>query len=158
MHVSATFRNTYRVVGADVLGAEADGNPAFTRFELGNGEVFLLSCPIETALLRSPEAYHRPDTDAWWQVYRLVAEKALARRAARKTHPLLGLTEHSLDETQRVLIAINYSDSVLSDRVSLDDSWSVASIWRGNDYVSPDDDHLDIEIPPVEAAVFVLQS
>ncbi len=101
LQMETAFRLDLRPDGAEVLGREPDGNPAFTCFSYGQGKVYFLSVPIELALARTPGGFHGPRAQPFWEIYRRVAEDVLAGRAVRKNHPLLGLTEHPLDEGRR---------------------------------------------------------
>ncbi len=125
------FRLDLQVQGAEALGRELDGNPAFTRFQYGQGEIYLLSAPLERDLADWPGGFHAPDAQPFWKLYRQIGEKVLSGRAVRKTQPMLGLTEHPLDDHRRVVVAINYSPAALEDHLSLAPGWTIAQILRG---------------------------
>lgn len=147
--VPTSFRLDLLPTGAAVLGAEPDGNPAFTRFALGRGEVYLLTSPIERALADWPGAFQGPQ--AFWQIYRMIAGKATRGRVVRKTQPMLGVTEHPLSENERVVVAVNYSPALLEETFALAKGWQVSGAWRGSV------EGARLTIPPNDAAVFVVQ-
>lgn len=130
-HLPAPFRLKFVPSGAKVLAREPDGNPAFSRFAYGRGQVYLLTAPLETALAHQPGAFHEPGAQPFWTLYQTVAADVLARRAVHKNHPMLGLSEHPLNDQERVVVAINYSPTALNDTLSLAPGWTFAESWRG---------------------------
>ncbi len=86
--------------GAEVLGREADGNPAFFRHRLGKGMVYLLNFPLEAAAANTIGGF---ETDAW-KLYREILHP---RRLAESPSPFLQLTEHHFADGRTALIAVN---------------------------------------------------
>ncbi len=153
LQIETTIRQDLRPVGAQVLGREPDGNPAFTCFSYGQGKVYFLSVPIEQALAHTPGGFHGPQAQPFWQIYRRVAENVLKGQVTRKSQPLLGLTEHTLDKRWRVIVAINYSPDRLEDSLTLAPGWRLDEVWRGS--VEADG---RLSLGPNDAAVFTLRS
>ena len=52
-----------------------------------------------------------------------MAAPFLRNRAVRKTHPMLGLTEHRLDAANRIAVVINYSPHRVQEELSLARGW-----------------------------------
>ena len=86
--------------GAEVLGREADGNPAFFRHRFGKGMVYLLNFPLEAAAANTIGGF---ETDAW-KLYREILHP---RRLAESPSPFLQLTEHHFADGRTALIAVN---------------------------------------------------
>lgn len=128
--IGASFRLNLRAAGAEVLGREEDGNPAFTRCAYGQGQIYFLSVPIERILTETPGAF-LPGAPAWWKVYAQVAESAMAGRVVSKANPLVGLSEHPLNENERWVVAINYSPDALEEDLRLADGWQVSEVAHG---------------------------
>jgi hypothetical protein len=128
----APFRLELTPTGAEVLAQEPDGNPVFSRFAYGKGEIYLLTAPIERSLAETPGAFHAPDAQPFWKIYQEFARKQLAGRAVCKSHPLLGLTEHPLNERERVVVAINYSPREMLTTVELTPGWQTGPVWYGS--------------------------
>ena len=127
---SPAFRLNVTVTRAEVLGAEEDGNPFFTRTSLGRGKVYFLAHALETDLARSSGAFlhtARP----WWQIYRMMAAEALRGRAVSKSLPQVGLTEHALPDGRRIAIAINYSPAAVEEVFELAPGWRLAEPLSG---------------------------
>jgi len=132
LEAASSFRLEYEVKGAEVLGREADGNPAFTCCGYGKGQVYFLSVPIERDLTETPGAFDGADAQPFWKIYRRVARESIRGRLVEKNHPLLGLTEHVLSENEQVVVAVNYSPAVLEDELRVREGWEVGRAWRGS--------------------------
>ncbi len=129
----APFRLGLAGHGAQVLGRESDGNPVFTSAAYGRGQLCFLGLPIETYLAGAPGAFDAPEAQPFWQIYRHLAGGAVSgRRAASKALPQIGLTEHPLEDGQRVVVAINYSPQPVPATLSLAEGWHLAETLYGS--------------------------
>jgi hypothetical protein len=126
------FKVRFRPTRADTLGIEEDGNPAFTVAPYGRGEVYFLSVPMEMMVTRTPGALHHPDAPPYWRIYRYFAGDALEQRVVRKQHPMLGVTEHPLDDGRMVVIGVNYSPEPLQDTWKLAEGWALQQVLHGD--------------------------
>lgn len=151
--IQAPIRLTLAAAGAEVLGREPDGNPLFTNAAYGQGKIYFLGVPLELSLTHTPGVFHTPGAQPFWQVYRAVAQPWVAQRAVIKIHSLVGLTEHALDETRRLVIAINYSPDIVQPGLSLQNGWKAAQVWRGAAAAG----ELPVAIPPNDALVFTVR-
>jgi len=152
----APIRLTLDPVRAEVLGQEEDGNPIFTRAAYGSGQLYFLSVPIETYLANLPGGFHgREGQPPWWRIYRTIGEPFMAQRAVRKTDPIVGLTEHPLDDGRRIVIAINYSPEPREAALEIAKPWTVEEAWYG---VAPVDGSQgwQLRLAPSDAAVFTV--
>ena len=147
----APFRLNLKPAGAEILGREPGGNPAFTRFSYGAGQVYLLTAPIERALTETPGSFHDPSAQPFWQIYQTLAAPLLETHAVRKANPLLGLSEHPTTEIERVVVAINYSPDPVHEKLTVAPGWQTASVWRGE--LKAD----RLSLPPNDAAVFLIR-
>lgn len=141
----------------EVLAREEDGNPVFTRAPYGKGALWFLSAPIERELTHTPGSFHLPDAPAMWQVYRHIAQPALTGRIAAKDQPMVGLTEHALEEGRRALVLINYSPQAVSTHLMLAEGWRIVEVWRGA-LPAPDASPVDITLPANDACVLIASS
>jgi len=117
---------------AEVLGREPDGNPAFTRAALGQGQAYFLSLPIEDALTHTPGSFHGPQAQPFWKIYQTIAQPFLQKRVLTKNHPLVGVTEHPLDDRQRMVIMINYSPSPVEMDCKMAAGWILEETLYGH--------------------------
>ncbi|TFG71662.1 MAG: beta-mannanase [Anaerolineales bacterium] len=129
--VQSSVKLQLKATHAQVLGCEPDGNPAFTLASHGKGQVYFLSVPVEKILSNTSEGYHHPHAQAFWKLYRYIAHPFMSERALSKEHPFVGITEHPLDDAQRVAVLINYSPEPIETLVKVEQGWSVAETWYG---------------------------
>jgi hypothetical protein len=152
-HFQVASPAQYRLAaaGANILGHEADGNPAFASHPWGKGRIDFLSVPIEQHLSTTPGGF---TAQPFWQIYRHIFHTTgNTRYAISKDNPLIGLTEHPLDETHRVLVLVNYSPEAQPVTLTIQAGWRVSSEWYGD----LSDDVGRLSIPANDAAVFTIQ-
>jgi len=111
--------------GAEVLATEADGNPVFTRFALGKGQVYFLGFPLEAMLATRTGGLDPATAPPYWQVYRRLAEGSKTDRAIVKDAPQVGVTEHPLPGGGRIAVAINYSRRPAVVRLQTAKGWRI---------------------------------
>jgi len=129
--VNAPIRLQVRAARAEVLGREADGNPAFTRAALGKGQVYFLSVPVEEYLTNFPGGFHTAEAQPFWKIYQSIARSVIKNRVVAKDNPMVGVTEHPLNEHERVVILINYSPDPAKTHCTLAPGWTVKETWYG---------------------------
>lgn len=129
--IAAPHRLRLRADRAEVLAAETDGLPVFTRSTCGKGTFFSLTVPLEASLAKQPEAFTPGTMQPFWEIYRTVAEKALATRVVRKTSPWLGLTEHVTDDGKLIVMGINYLPETLQETITFAPGYRVAQVLLG---------------------------
>jgi hypothetical protein len=126
-----TFKVDFRATRATVLGREPDGNPAFTVAPYGRGRVYFLAVPMEMTLAKTPGAFHSESASPWWRLYQHMAGAFLKDRAVRKVHPLIGLTEHRLDASNRIAVIVNYSPHGVRETLALRRGWQLRQVLHG---------------------------
>ncbi len=130
--IPSALRLDLALVGAEALGREADGNPAFTCAAYGDGQAYFLTAPIETDMAYSAGSFESPASRDAWRIYEHLAGPVTQySRAAAKGHPLLGMTEHVLGDAWRVVVLVNYSPQEVSDTLQLGDDWVIDEVWYG---------------------------
>lgn len=125
------FKVRFAPTRARVLGTEQDGNPAFTVATYGQGQVYFLSAPIELMITRTAGALHRAEAAPFWRIYREIAQDVIASRVVRKAQPMLGVTEHRLDDGRVVVVIVNQSPEPITETLELAEGWSVSDVWHG---------------------------
>jgi hypothetical protein len=131
LRLKGTWQFRLQHHGARVVGRESDGNPALTVSDYGQGRLWCLASPLETALANEPGVFYGDRMQAFWQVYRRVAEPWIQKRIVRKSHPHLGITEHQIDGHSRVIVMQNYAPEPASGTLELAPGWKVGEVWRG---------------------------
>jgi len=130
--LSGSFKLDVRAARAEVLATEADGNPVFTVCSYGRGRIYFLSLPLETELIRRPEASYRTEEFPYWTIYRELSRAARADRAIQCEHPLIGITEHKVDDRSLMAVLVNYSDEPAAIELLLSEEWMYAECLYGD--------------------------
>jgi len=149
---TGSYRLNLEAMRAQVLAAEDGGNPWFAVAPLGKGRVFLLASPLEFDLADRPGVFHHEDAPGFWRIWERVFATAGTGRAVRKDMLAVGLTEHPLGGTERLVVAINYSPAPVRPSFSLATGWKMGEALRGP-APSP-----AVAIPPNDAIVFTVTS
>jgi len=116
---------------AELLGREADGNPAFACAAFGKGKVYFLGFPLEKELASRPGAFDGPEARPYWRIYEKIAAEACGGRVVSKAAPTTGLTEHPFDDNSRLIIAVNYAPEPHEAVLALAKPWTVGEVHRG---------------------------
>jgi len=148
---TAAFRLNLAPVKAEILGDEPDGNPAFTCAEYGKGRVYLLTAALEMNLCNEPGTFHAGGAQPFWQIYRHMAAPALKQRILMKDSPQVGITEHPMDEQQRIAVLINYHPAPVNAKIKLAAGWRIGKILRGS---KPENE--TVSLPANDAAAWVI--
>jgi hypothetical protein len=129
--VASRVRLTLKPLQAQVLGRETDGSPVFTCSRYGLGRIFFLGVPLETALANQPGAFLDPLQNPYWKIYQALGAQIHTGRIARVVEANLGLTEHPLNEGQRILVLIQYDPVDIQASLNLQPGWEVEATWQG---------------------------
>ena len=140
-----TFKVNFHATRATVLGREGDENPAFTVASYGKGRVYFLAVPLEMTLTQTPGAFHAAAASPCWRLYQFMAGTVLTCRAVHKSHPLLGLTEHHLDASNRIVICINHSPQRVQEKLTLAPGWRLKRVLHGKATVENQNIVVDLE-------------
>ncbi|MBQ9859581.1 MAG: beta-mannanase [Clostridia bacterium] len=114
---------------ATVLAADGDGNPVFTVNTYGKGKVYFLDMPLELARCATPTAFE-PGCDDYAAIYRTAAAQVRKNRVV-KTCLHLGLTEHPLSDTRRLVVAVNYTGEAITDTLTPPTGWQFTKAIQG---------------------------
>ncbi len=129
--VTGAFRLDLDATRAAVHSREADGNPVFIECQYGQGRVFLLTHALERTLAQSPASLGAGKFGEAWRLYARVFAAAPSRRVWTKTTVELGVTEHPIDDNQRILVLVNHSGRDLVEPALLAPGWQLASVLAG---------------------------
>lgn len=155
--IDSPSRINFETKGAEIISSEADGNPLFTSFTLGKGKVFFLSVPIETYMAGLPGAFHLPDSMPFWKIYSMVAGDVTGKRLAGKKNPFIGITEHEVSASEKIIVAINYSSGDIAEELSIASGWRLADVLYG-DAAKGATGSFQVNIPANDAAVLRFRS
>ncbi len=121
----------FSAAGAEVLASADDGRSMLSVNALGRGRLFTCPVPFEHQLATTPGAVDGPAAEPWWRLYRHVARRAAADRAATKASPTIALTEHVQDGDARFLVLVNHGPTT-TEPVVLAAGWRLAGTLHGS--------------------------
>ncbi len=153
----ATCEFAMKTTRATVLAADRRGNPVFTCAPYGKGRVFLLAHPLETMLIHTPGVLLDESAPPFWKIYQHMARDLAVRRVLGKTSPHVGVTEHPLEDGQRVAVVINYSPAAKNENLTIRRGWRLVKTLRGDAPVASGGEAL-LALPANDAAVMLFSS
>ena len=136
---------------ANVLASEKDGNPIFTETQYGKGKLYFLSIPLEMNLTKTPGAFDKFQP-AYCNIYQKIAQPLINERILRQDNRFIGVTEHSLNDNEKVIVLINYSPASVSSTFIIKEGWSISKSLNGNIPVGK-----NLTIKPNDALVLVVK-
>ncbi len=130
--MSAGRKLNLKTTTAKVLGKEADGNPIFTVNNYGKGKIYFLGLPMEMNLTRKPGAFTENPAECW-KIYQTFSADIVAKnRVVTKNDPFVGITEHDLSATEKVIVLVNYSPEEKEVALTINSGWKVEKSLYGN--------------------------
>lgn len=112
---------------AAVLAVDSNGNPAVLENDYGDGKVFYVNFPIETALLSRNNAFDE-------NTHRLYVElfsDAIARHVVRTDNPFVALTCHKLSDEECFAVLINHSDKPQKPNLVTAKNFAISEVYYG---------------------------
>ena len=137
LNTNLSLRNTRRMALAEyqnvqILGAESDGNPAFSFHTYGQGGVYFLTFPMEAVLADQPGAF---DDTEYYRLYQYMFAGVANRRVIAKSSPKLAITEHPTEDSLCTIVAMNYGGHE-TYTLTLKDGWGLDAVEYGTVSVS----------------------
>ncbi len=155
-HLNAPVRLELKPQGANVIGLDNSGNPVFTENHFGSGRIYFFSMLLEIILANSPGAFHENDTQPFWKIYRHIATDLIDLRALYTTNPMIGQTEHDIDQNTKIVVLVNYSPVTQTECVRPAVNWKISRIIYGEEHMNKDLNE-EASIPANDALVLELK-
>jgi hypothetical protein len=117
---------------ASVLAHEEDGNPIFTVNSYGKGKIYFLGFPLEMDVTLKNGAFTENPAE-YWKIYQTIAADVIKQsRTVIKNDPYVGITEHDLSPTQKVVILVNFSPVNRIVALNINSEWTVGKALYGS--------------------------
>lgn len=117
---------------ASVLAHEEDGNPIFTVNSYGKGKIYFLGFPLEMDVTLKNGAFTENPAE-YWKIYQTIAANVIKQsRTVIKNDPYVGITEHDLSPTQKVVILVNFSPVNRIVALNINSEWTVGKALYGS--------------------------
>ena len=113
------------MIDAEVLATECDGNPALVCKKYGKGKIYFLPFPMEQWLADQPNAFACDQGREFFEIYRKIFSPHLHRIVAKKSSPFLEITEHPTASDTCEIVALSYTDTVETFKITLSPAWGL---------------------------------
>ena len=144
LSLNCGWEKTLQLEGAEVLLADADGNPLLLRNRYGKGTVCTLTFALEKLLSEMPRGFDAP----WWKIYRMIVKKTLLLRCSDSS---VILTEHCFDDNRVAVVAVNCSEDAKAPIFEAAPGWTVEGCFGDGKW-----DGARCELPPGGGAVLAV--
>lgn len=138
---SAPSKLVLEPTASKVLVYEDDGNPFVTEHTYGKGKVIFCTAPVER---QYSETVGEPSA-ALTEFYKILA--GYLNIDITRTNKCIGITNHTLENGQKIAVAINYSANEVTDTLTIKDG-AVGKVYMGEVKGN------EITLKPYSAAVF----
>lgn len=127
--------------------ARKDGEPVFTRFRYGKGNVFVINSPVDREAIGRDDCFTGEKVVPFYRMFREVAKAAgVSTKVVKGDCPYVCFTEHPAADGGTVVMAINFEPRAMDCPISI--SGRLSRVWRGE--VS----ETSVSLGPNEAALF----
>lgn len=111
------FKLKLENIGAEVIASDGDGRPAFTRYRLGEGEVYFCAFPIENDASCRNGVVSGEFAVPYWKFYKELGFRNPGK-IAESDSPYIGITEHPFDGG-RLILVLNYTPEERDAKITL---------------------------------------
>ncbi len=143
--------------GAKALACWPDGSPAFFEAKCGKGKVFILSFPLETAMIETPMAFLEKESAEAWRIYSVIGKDIVSGRIVEKSAPMLALTEHMLSKSKMVCVAFNNSPKSLECKLKAKAGWKLAKTFSSGASAKAAGKTIDLKMEGCSGAVLLFE-
>ncbi len=127
--LNPTFKVPYANCTAEVLATDDDGTPVMSKNKLGEGCVYFLTYPIENMAGKVPGINSGASFKPLYKFYEEMTELRNPEKVARKDNPHIAITEHIVDDSTRVIIAVNCVPRESAAAIAID-GWKLSETLR----------------------------
>lgn len=124
--IDGSYRFVLNMEGGEALGTEATGNPVFIHNRYGDGDVYLMTLPLERYLSTHSCAFTGEGEPAWVKIYEEIGAKAIAKRVVWKSHRQVTLTEHFESDGKAWIVAVNNTGDAVDAQFKIRKGWHVS--------------------------------
>ncbi len=94
-------------VNAEILAKDAEGNPLFVKHAYGKGTVYFLASALEMQLMKDKSPFFNENSEDYYKIYELCGKDILKNRAVRSNDRYINVSEHPINDNEKIVIAIN---------------------------------------------------
>ena len=117
----------YDIESCDSQVIATDGErPVFVKQTYGKGAIYTLLYPLEKMLSTKPGAFSDATLPNYDHIYREVMKDVVSDKKVDTNSRFIRTTEHIIDENNRYVVAINFSDEEQTCELLLSDGWNIS--------------------------------
>jgi hypothetical protein len=148
---SSCYYNIKKTTGKS-LAVNQEGRDVFLSADYGKGKLYFLMYPMEFNIFDVLDTYENSD---YYKIYKEVAKSIYSDKVASVDSKMVGVTEHIVNDNERIVIAINYGTENSNVTLTLKDGWKFAETLKGSADLNGDSAKVSLE--NVETSVFVIK-
>lgn len=107
------------IQNAQVLATDDEGAPVFLKSPCGKGYLFFLMSPLETSIYETTDVFLKP----YYKFYGEMAKHLRGNKILTSDNYMLGITEHPVDEKERIVVVTAYTESDTEAVLKVNDDW-----------------------------------
>lgn len=134
-----------------LVSAEGDGEPVFSRFKYGKGNVLVVNSPVDIESINRNDCFTGEKIVPFYRLFRTAAKTAgIVTNVVKGDCPYVCFTEHPTKNGGTIVMAINFEPRAVECPISL--NGRLGTIWRGKVTDS------SVSLAPNEVALFEVKS
>lgn len=155
--LGSSHKIVYENVRANVIAEDQDGRPAFTVADYGKGKIYFLAYPIELIASCNSGEVCGETARPYYRFYEQLGLRS-AEKTAVSNSPYVCVTEHIVNDGERLLAVLNYSPEQCGTDVYLDEGWAFDRLitYHGGT-ANATEDGFAIELPKNTGAIAVIK-
>ncbi|MBR5517893.1 MAG: cellulase family glycosylhydrolase [Clostridia bacterium] len=107
------------VEDAKVLATDDNGNPVFLQRDYGKGKLLFLMSPVENFVYGNTDAFEKN----YYKIYSKIKEYMPTDKIVECDNPMVGVTEHIVNENERICVVTAYTDCETSVTLTAKKEW-----------------------------------
>lgn len=150
LNVKAAVTYNTEKTTATALAQNQDGKDVFFKAPYGKGTVFFLAYPLETYLY---ERMHVFENEDYHLFYNEIKKCMKTEKTVSCNNKMIGVTEHKVNENERIIVATNYSKDTSTASMDLN-GWKFKKALKGDIAV---ENTVNLTLNTTETVVFVIE-
>lgn len=138
--LGGTFKYNIESVAdsCEVLATGEDGRPVFVKNKYGKGHIYFLTFALEWLISDRPGIFKDENCAPYYKFYEKFAAD-VNTRFTKSNNPCVLTTEHMINDSERIVIAINYSSDDKYFEPEMREDCEIANVYYGDNLIKAHD-------------------
>ncbi len=136
---------------AQIIGTNEAGEGVYYCSRYGKGTVMFLSYDVEEYLSDKVNAFENTN---FYKVYEEIKKRIESDKIANCTNPNVGMTEHILNDNERLVTISNYSNKIVNCEITVENGWSFSRVLYNNAQKSSNGALVELDLACSSVLVF----